>query len=238
LIDRDQTRTLTDELKWLAAVAGEARDLEVLRARFSAAIEQQPIEDVLGPVQARLAAFFAPRQAEARTRLLAALDSPRYLALLDALNALLADPPLTLLAAEPAAKELPRQLTRTVRRMRGHMALADAHSGRERDLELHEVRKAGKRLRYATEAAAPALGSDAAKLISHTKDVQEVLGDHQDAVVAAPVLREIAIAAAGSAENAFTWGVLYGLETCKGVDEAALTPAWAGLRKRAKKLCR
>lgn len=238
LIDRDQTRHLTDELKWLAGVAGEARDLEVLRERFGAAVEKQPVEDVLGPVQARLVSWFAPRQAKARKLLLEALDSQRYLTLLDALDALVADPPFTPLAAKPAGKELPRQLTRTFRRMQGHMDVADAHSGAERDLELHEVRKAGKRMRYATEAAAPALGSDASTLISHTKDVQEVLGDHQDAMVAAPILRDIAISASRGRENAFTWGVLYGLETCTGVDEAALSPAWAGLRKTAKKVCR
>jgi CHAD domain-containing protein len=238
LIDREQTRRLTDELKWLAGVAGEARDLEVLRERFATAVEEQPAEDVLGPVSARLASWFAPRQAKARKLLLDALDSHRYLALLDALDALLADPPFTPRAAKPAAAELPRQLTRTFRRTRRHMDVADEHTGRQRDLELHEVRKAGKRMRYATEAAAPALGNNAARLISHTKDVQEVLGDHQDAVVAAPVLRDIAIAAAGGRENAFTWGLLYGLETSKDVDEAALIPAWAGLRKTAKKVCR
>ncbi len=238
LIDREQTRQLTDELKWLAGVAGEARDLEVLRARFTTAVGKQPVEDVLGPVQARLASWFAPRQAKARTLLLEALDSPRYLALLDALDGLLADPPLTKLAAKPAAKELPRQLSRSFHRMQKHMTVADTRTGAQRDLELHEVRKAGKRMRYATEAAEPALGRAAGKLISHTRDVQEVLGDHQDAVVAAPVLRELGIAAAGGRENAFTWGVLYGLKTCTGVDEAALIPAWSGLRKTAKRVCR
>jgi CHAD domain-containing protein len=237
LLDREQTRHLTDELKWLAGVAGEPRDLEVLRERFATAIAAQPVQDVLGDVSGRLVAWFAPRQAKARELLLEALDSERYLALLDELDALLADPPLTPRAHKAAVKVLPVELGRAFRRMRLHMAIADEHTGLQRDLELHEVRKAGKRLRYATEAAAPVLGGDAATLISHTKEVQEVLGDHQDAVVAAPVLREIAIASTGERENAFTWGVLYGLERCKGVDEAALAPAWKGLRKYAKKVC-
>jgi CHAD domain-containing protein len=238
IVERERTRRLTDELKWLAGVAGEARDLEVLRERFTRAVAARPSEQVLGPVQARLVSWFAPRQAEARRRLLEALDSPRYLELLDTLDALLADPPLTARAAAPAAKELPRQLSRTFRRMQTHMDVADSRSGTARDLELHEVRKAAKRMRYATEAAAPVLGSNAERLISHTKDVQEVLGEHQDAVVAAPVLREIAVGATGGGESAFTWGVLYGLEICTGVDEAALTPAWTGLRKTAKRVCR
>ncbi|MBA3742285.1 CYTH and CHAD domain-containing protein [Sporichthya sp.] len=237
LIDREQTRQLTDELKWLAGVAGPARDLEVLRARFGVAVQKQPVENVLGPVQPRLAAWFAPRQAEARTSLLRTLDSARYHALLDALDAVVADPPLTARAGRPAAKELPRQLARSFSRMQTHMDVADQHRGVERDVELHEGRKAAKRLRYATEGAEPVLGRDARKLISHTKKVQEVLGEHQDAVVAAPVLRELAIAAAGGGESSFTWGLLYGLEICTGVDEAALDPAWAGLRKAANKVC-
>lgn len=239
LIDREQTRRLTDELAWLAGVAGEARDLEVLRDRFATAIDAQPVENVLGPVRARLTVWFAPREAAARARLLEALDGTRYLELLDALDALIADPPFTPRAAEPARRELPRQLTRSFRRMQKHMDRADALTGAGRDVELHEARKAAKRLRYAAEAAEPALGSrNAGSLISHTKQAQEVLGEHQDAVVAAPVLREIAIAASGGGESAFTWGVLYGLETCAGVDEAALAPAWAGLCKAAKRLSR
>ncbi len=236
LIDREQTRHLTDELKWLAAVAGEARDLEVLRARFTAALDGQRVEDVLGPVQSRLVSWFAPRQAAARRSLLEALDSSRYHALLDALDELLVDPPFTALGGRPAAKELPRQLDRTFHRMQAHMDVADACGGAARDVELHEARKAAKRLRYTTEAAEVALGSDARKLISHTRKVQEVLGDHQDAVVAAPVLRDLAIAAHGGGETAFTWGMLYGLEICTGVDETALAPAWAGLCKAAKRV--
>ena len=54
-----------------------------------------PDELVVGPVQARLTRYFAGREAEARSALIAALDSDRYLALLAAIDGLLADPPLT-----------------------------------------------------------------------------------------------------------------------------------------------
>ncbi len=236
LIDREQTRQLTDELKWLAGVAGEARDLEVLRERFTVAVGAQPAENLLGPIQARLESWFGPRQATARKLLLDALDSSRYLALLDTLDDLVEHPPCTRPARKPAAKVLPGELRRTYRRMRAHMDAADRR-GPERDTELHEARKAAKRLRYATEAAQPALGKPASRLIDHTKDVQEVLGEHQDAVVAAPVLREITTSAARARENAFTWGLLYGLETCTGVDEPALDAAWNDLRKAAAKVC-
>ena len=35
IVDRAATRKLTDELRWLAGVLGEARDLEVLHVRFT-----------------------------------------------------------------------------------------------------------------------------------------------------------------------------------------------------------
>ena len=58
---------------------------------------------MLGPVQARLRAHFAPIEAATRAAALKALDSDRYLALLDRLDQLLADPPLTARAGLAAA---------------------------------------------------------------------------------------------------------------------------------------
>jgi hypothetical protein len=43
--------------------------------------------------------------------------------------------------------------------------------------------------------------------------VQELLGDHQDAVLARPVLREIGMAAHLDGENGFSYGILYEQET-------------------------
>jgi hypothetical protein len=64
VVERSATRELANELKWLAGVLGAARDLEVLHARFTQAVEQLPDELVLGPVQARLTRFFAGRETE------------------------------------------------------------------------------------------------------------------------------------------------------------------------------
>jgi hypothetical protein len=79
-------------------VLGDAPDLEVLHARFTDAVDGLPAELVVGPVAARLTRFFAGREADARTALIAAPDSDRYLTSLAAIDGLLADPPLTRLA--------------------------------------------------------------------------------------------------------------------------------------------
>lgn len=207
-IERDATRALTDELKWLAGELGAVRDLEVLRARVAGEVAALGPGDVVGPVQARVTKFFAPRQGEARRSLVEALDSDRYLALLAAVDALLDAPPLTDRAGKRAKKAVPDVVDRAYRRVEGHLKAADA--AEDPDVELHEARKAAKRVRYAAEAAGPVLGKPAAKLVEVTKAFQDLLGEHQDAVVARPVLKELALEAQAEGESAFTFGVLYG----------------------------
>jgi CHAD domain-containing protein len=236
VVDRSATRELTNELKWLAGVLGDARDLEVLHARFTHAVDELPDELVVGPVHARLTRYFTPRETDARTALIAALDSDRYLALLAAIDGLLADPPLSRRADRGARRELPALVGRAHRRVAGHVKVADQlGSGEDRDREWHEARKASKRLRYAAEAAAPALGKPANRLVKQVKQVQELLGDHQDAVVARPVLREIGMAAHLDGENGFSWGLLYQQQTDAGrLHEGEITTSWKDLRRRVR----
>jgi CHAD domain-containing protein len=66
------------------------------------------------------------------------------------------------------------------------------------DDELHALRKAGKRTRYAAELAGNS------KIVKRAKRFQDVLGDHQDAVVAGERLRKLA--ATGDAALAFAAG--------------------------------
>ena len=86
----------------------------------------------------------------------------------------------------PARQEAPaivrgpwRHLSRAVH------ALGPAPS----DEALHEVRIRAKRLRYASEAVAPAVGKPALELARSAADVQGVLGDFHDAIVAEDWLR-------------------------------------------------
>jgi CHAD domain-containing protein len=191
VLDRDATRALTEELKWVAGELAPARDTEVMAERFAEMIDELPADLVLGPVSTVLDRTFARRQADARERALATLDSDRYLALHDAVDALLAHPPVSRHAGRSAKRELPRNVRRAYRRMqRGMAAVEQQPDGELRDGALHETRKAAKRLRYATEAAEPVVGKPAKRLRKQLKPVQTLLGDHQDTVVARPVLRE------------------------------------------------
>jgi CHAD domain-containing protein len=203
------TRHLSDELKGLGGVLGEARDNQVLSRWLHGALASTPPELVLGPAQARVTAHFAPRQATAQRAVLEALDSPRYAAILAELSRLLDDPPLTVAAAKPAAKVLPDGADRQYRRARRSMRRARrTPAGPAREVALHDVRKAARRARYAAEAAQPAFGNKARKFARRMKAVQSVLGDYHDAVKAGEAAREIGVRAHLAGENAFSFGLL------------------------------
>ncbi|MGW3388468.1 CYTH and CHAD domain-containing protein [Streptomyces cinereoruber] len=229
VLDRNATDPLGDELKWLAGELGVARDQEVLAERLRGRLTDMPRPLRLGPVKARLRIWDTARTKDARRKAVAALDSDRYLALLDRLDALLADPPLREAAGRDAAKVLARAVrkdhARLAARVDRALSLAPGH---ERDLALHEARKAAKRTRYAADAARPTLGKPAKKFSKRVKKVQSLLGEHQDAVVARATLRDLAVQAHAAGETAFTWGLLYGREEAAAdAAERELPEVWA-----------
>ncbi|WP_228975221.1 CYTH and CHAD domain-containing protein [Streptomyces sp. DH12] len=229
LLDRSATDPVAAELKWLARELGADRDQEVLTERLTSHVDAVPVTLLLGPVRARLRAWSAAGRARVRARTLAALDGERYTALLDALDALLADPPLRPAAAGPADEVLPAAVLREYDRMATRVDRAlGLPPGPDRDLALHEARKAAKRVRYAAEAAAPVLGKRGKRFTKGVKTVQKVLGEHQDSVVARDALRDLAIQAHGAGETAFTWGLLHGREEARAdACERRLPRVWA-----------
>ena len=238
VLDREVTDPIRDDLKWLGGELGAERDQEVLMERLGARIEALPGELVLGPVAARLKAWNVANTDEARRRTLAALHTPRYLALLDSLAALTERPPLRRKAARKPDKVMAKGIFKEYDRLSGRVAHAlELPPGPERDTALHEARKSAKKTRYAAEPARASLGKPAKRLGKRVKAVQKVLGDHQDSVVARDALRKLALAAHAAGEPGFTWGLLYGQEQGVATErERELPAAWAdaskpGLRK-------
>ncbi|MFF9501970.1 CHAD domain-containing protein [Streptomyces sp. NPDC014656] len=228
ILDRDVTDPVGAELKWLAGELGHARDQEVLEARLSDALDALPREQRHGPARGRLRTWSNARTRDARRRALDALDSPRHLALLDALDGLLADPPLRPGARKKAAKALPKAVRRDHGRLAERMGPALAlDPGHDRDVALHEARKAAKRARYAADAAVPTLGKPAKRFSKRVKAVQSLLGDHQDTVVARGALRDLATDAENAGEPSFTWGVLHARqEAAAAAGERELPGVW------------
>ncbi|MGW3138542.1 CYTH and CHAD domain-containing protein [Streptomyces sp. NPDC001139] len=233
VLDRAVTDPIRRELKWLGGELAEARDHEVLAERLRGRVEASPPELVLGPVAARLQAWHVAGTAEARRRTLDALNSPRYLALLDALAALTQQPPLRRKAARKPGKAMPRAILKEYDRLAARVTHAlELPPGKDLDVALHEARKAAKKARYATEPARASLGKPAKRLGKRVKALQKVLGDHQDSVVARDSLRRQAVAAHAAGEPGFTWGLLYGQEQAAAAErERELPAAWARASK-------
>lgn len=234
VLDRAATQPIGLELKWLAAELGVDRDREVLTARLRKALADVPGTLRLGPVDARLRIWSERRRAGSRKEVLAVLDGPRYLSLLKTLHALLEEPPLRPAADRPAPQVVSEAVLKDYRRLarRVEAALA-APAGRERDEALHGARKAAKRTRYAAEASRPALGRPAKKFAKRIKRVQQLLGDHQDSVVARGALRELATQAHRAGEGGFTFGLLHGREEALAADrERELPDRWEKASRR------
>ena len=206
LVDDVWAKSLRAELAWLADALGLARDGEVLLSRLSLELDALPPELVLGSVRAKIETTLGGDLVAARNSALETVRSERYLALVDRLVAASWDP-MTTPVAEQAADRILREcvdkawqrLNRAAERLRRPSATDD---------DWHTARIAAKQVRYAAEAVVPFFGKPAKRLARMAEGIQELLGEHQDAVVAAATLRRLA---KGSrvASGAFTLGLLY-----------------------------
>ncbi len=234
MFDPTRAAALDAELRWIAGVLGEVRDREVQLARFTAAVEEQPAELVLGPVEQRIESTLQPELVAARKRLLAALRGARYRALLGDLDSFVMDPSYTDQAQRAARDVLPKRVAKAYRKLQRRVAAAqDAAPGEHRDAAHHQARKAAKRLRYAGEALSEDFGKDAKRLAKRAEALQELLGDYQDGVVSRGLLRGLAVKAqAASGESAFTFGILLGLEQARAEHaHAELDGVWRRLSR-------
>jgi CHAD domain-containing protein len=206
LLDHDWTHSLRHDLKGVGHDLGAVRDTEVLLDRLRARAERLPAADQ-APAK-KIIQQLLQRWDEARAQLRDSLGSARYAELLDRLVEAAREPALLAPAAEePAADVLPPLVREPWEKLR---ATVDEFPDDPSDTELHDVRIEAKRCRYAAEAIAPALGKQARAFAKAIADLQDVLGEHQDAVVAEEWLREVASTATG--REVFVAGQLASLE--------------------------
>ena len=208
------TGELDDRLKELGRVLGEVRDLDVLLARLDAEAAELGGEDV--ERAGSLLATLRTERSCSRSRLLAALRSDEYLALLDDTAQTIdeLEPSGSAVTLDELADEAFARLRKAVRK------LPDASANEE----LHAVRKKGKRARYAAELAGRQ------KPVKRAKKLQDVLGEHQDAVVAAARLRQLAAGAAP--ERVLVAGRLVEREEKRRLQARKAWPkAWQKLRE-------
>ena len=165
---------------------------------------------------------------QARKQVLADLDSPRYFALLDRLEALVQGPPFTALASRPASQVIPGQVRRAWRRLDRAVARAAEAAPEHRPEALHDARKAAKRARYAGESVDSVFGKPARRFARRAEDIQELLGEYQDCRMAQARLRELGVQAHTAGENGYTFGLLTGQERARADEVERQVPAvWA-----------
>lgn len=224
MLDREITDPIRVDLKWLGEMLGGPRDAEVLRDHLLAEIERLPTDAIVGPVRERLNTELLGGHDTSHAELVAALDSPRYRRLLEALVNLLATPPFNEYAAARARGVLPPLLDRAAQRtLKMWKRAKAATSGEEQLLLWHETRKLAKAARYAWEAMVPAFNEQAVAPAAAWEQFTETLGIVQDTVVSRERLHDLATAAHRAGEPTFTYGVLWTHEVARA--EAASVAA-------------
>ncbi|MGE5460583.1 MAG: CHAD domain-containing protein [Solirubrobacterales bacterium] len=222
VVDPEWDAALREELGWLGAELGTVRDLDVQLERLRGRVAALPEQD--RPVGERFVQMLAQQRATAREHLLGSMRSDRYVALLDRLVEAAAEPAVVPgTASAPAVMALGSAMERPWKHLLGAV---DGLGEDAPDADLHLARIRTKRARYAAEAVEPVFGKRAASFAREAAAVQDVLGEHQDAVVAQTWLRAHA---AGSARRSFVAGELAMIERQAA---AAARDRWRPVWKR------
>ncbi len=201
IVDADPAEKLNEELKWYAGVLGEVRDRDILSRRLLKQIAELPPEQVRGPVEAEITKTLAKERDDALQRLNKAMRTQRHQHLMQLLRGWKAAPPLTD-AADKKTKTAVRYVEKAQRKAGKRLRKAGD------DIEqLHRARKAFKRARYAAELVEPA-DSEMKAIARDGEEMQTLLGEHQDAIVAADFLATMSADGEIEAGSAFTYGVL------------------------------
>ncbi len=236
MLPPEQVQTLREELRWLAAELGIARDLDVF------------LEETLEPLQARFADDGALKRLRDETRELRAqayahlrreLDSPRTARLQLRLGQWLArrawrDQPLSLEAARlfaPAREQADALLARRWRKVRRACRRLDSLSIDEK----HRLRVDVKKLRYGAESLAAVYPSGRAeRFLRRLGDLQDVLGHLNDVATAERLLGQVLewVGPEARAEHVHAAGFVAGW-TARGAEDIVRR-----LGKRAKDLRR
>lgn len=228
ILDGEWREELRSELDWLGTALGAVRDLDVfgesLRTEI-AALEQS--ESTAGR---RLLARLDVERARATEDLLAALDDPRYFALLDRLEEVIQRPhvPVSELSLPDIAAAEFKKARKAVERLPEEPS----------DSDLHAVRIKVKRARYAGEMAQAIVGRPAERFVERTKELQDTLGEHQDAVVAEAHLRALLKGARGRGSG-FVMGRLVERQRVRRREaRKAFIEQWPKLEGRGRKAWR
>ena len=229
VFDRSVTEPLRAELKDASGRLGSSRDAEVATDNTDRLLEDVELAGVDEDAVAGLRARLRLDAVAAGDVVEETLDSTRYAALTLLLDELVTHPPLVDAKAQRDAVKVARKRVRHEARRFADVAAAaradadaggdgaerggpdhgsSAHPAVDHPAQLHEVRKAAKRLRYAAETARPVDEQAMKPVVKKAKAVQSALGEHHDAVMTRAILRHLALDEAVGEAAAFLLGHL------------------------------
>jgi CHAD domain-containing protein len=217
-------RTLAASLGELGEATGPVRDFDVLLEHV-----REELGDLEEPDRAgggMLVTTLEHERETARSRLLAALDGDSYRTLLLRLRL----PPR--LAPEADAVPLERIARAEFRRL---VKAVDRLGKHPDEAAIHRLRIALKRARYAAELSAPK-GKTGRRFLADARTLQNLLGEHQDAVVAEERLRSAAVVDLRTAA-AFVAGRIAERQRARRARVTEQLPAaWKRLRRSGSRL--
>ena len=215
---RDQLAAVDRELRWIGGVTSPVRDLDVLVGHL------QELRDELEPDQAGVGILIAALERERiaqREALLRAIDGERFRELLRRFEEAL--PQLVVYDDDVG-------LRRLASREYGRLKDAYEELGADPpDQELHAVRIKAKHARYAAELAARSESRPIVAVADALRELQDVVGAHQDAVVAEQRVRSLA-----APDSALAVGRIVEREALRRADARARVPElWKRIRRAA-----
>ncbi len=215
-------------LKWLGEVFAQARDLDVQMDYFRDEAEHLKARD-RRPLERFLRQLESERE-RAQQMLLDEMRSARYLAVISKLREAAEAPALVNAEHTPmdvAARQF-RKLRKTVRIFKRSLS----------NVDLHRVRIMTKRARYTAELAQVCDGKALTRFIKSAERFQNLLGSHQDAVLAERYVQRFLKWQAGQ-QAAFTAGLLVA-RAGQQREEVRKTfwSEWERLKKRGKRAWR
>jgi triphosphatase len=225
------------DLRWVAGALGEVRDLDVHLEGLSEEASRN------GEVLEEVVSLLRERRNEARRGMLEALDSNRYERLIASFSATLRrgrSPTPT----SPILEVAPNLIRDRYKKVRKSANRLSEDSPPE---HYHDLRKKGKRLRYALEPLQEIYGKPAQKMVKLLKKIQDDLGDHQDFIVASGLMEELGVAGDRPPQVIFSMGSMaegYGREAStirmgflgsKSLRSLKEGKEWRKLRKKMEK---
>jgi CHAD domain-containing protein len=212
-------------LKWLAEVFARVRDLDVQIHYFTCEAEQLKARD-----RRPLARFLRQLQSDrehAYRMLLDEMKSARYVGFVSKLRDAAEVPVIVNLEytlTDAAARQF-RKLRKTIWKLNGSISSA----------ELHRIRIKTKRARYAAELAQEGDGKAIGRFIKAATRFQDLLGVHQDAVLAERYIEGF-LKYQGRRQAAFTAGLLAARANQRREEvREEFWSEWKRLKKRGKR---